>query len=477
MSLYVPPLFPAEVIDKGGQVFNVKAYGAKGDGVTDDTAAIQAAINAANSAGGGIVFFPPGIYITDTGCSVPNNQNWFLIVGSGQGSTIIKASSSSFSATAVFTFQANGFIFDLTFNGNGATTEALEFSNPSGQSSFTLIQGAARVTAQNALGSWVMVVWDRNQTYQISRFYFDNVTISGPSTTGGDAFAVSYVDECFVRSMTFSGLSRTPNFYVIKALEIDGIFSDGAASTGSLVIDANVDFCNAAGIQVVTTSARAASVRVNSPMARFTGCFTSNYAGNGFYLNPSGSVGIPDITFENCTIQGSGIQVAQALAGLTVIGSTVVNTGDSAIVDGSPASAVQGPFILQACKLNGTNSSEPIFRSSNAVTWSLRMDNCWTENFSSAAFTNITLSSSRISGTKGYNPTGPQTAPAIPASGTALTNPFPFDATVYLSGGTVSAVAVGGASTGLTSGMFFVPAGESITLTYTAAPTWVWVGN
>ena len=44
-------------------VYNVKGFGARGDGVTDDTAAIQAAIDAAEVAGG-MVFVPPGIYIT-----------------------------------------------------------------------------------------------------------------------------------------------------------------------------------------------------------------------------------------------------------------------------------------------------------------------------------------------------------------------------------------------------------------------------
>lgn len=43
-------------------IYNVKAYGAKGDDSTDDTTAIQNAINDANTAGGGIVFFPKGTY-------------------------------------------------------------------------------------------------------------------------------------------------------------------------------------------------------------------------------------------------------------------------------------------------------------------------------------------------------------------------------------------------------------------------------
>ena len=42
--------------------FNVKTYGAVGDGVTDDTAAIQAAIDACFEAGGGTVFIPNGVY-------------------------------------------------------------------------------------------------------------------------------------------------------------------------------------------------------------------------------------------------------------------------------------------------------------------------------------------------------------------------------------------------------------------------------
>lgn len=46
-------------------IFNVKspAYGAIGNGVVDDSSVIQGALTAAVTAGGGIIYFPPGIYL------------------------------------------------------------------------------------------------------------------------------------------------------------------------------------------------------------------------------------------------------------------------------------------------------------------------------------------------------------------------------------------------------------------------------
>ena len=47
-----------------GTTFNVKNYGATGDGVHDDSAAIFATITKANAQPGSTVFFPPnGIYV------------------------------------------------------------------------------------------------------------------------------------------------------------------------------------------------------------------------------------------------------------------------------------------------------------------------------------------------------------------------------------------------------------------------------
>lgn len=55
-----------------GSTFDVKIQGALGDGSADDTASIQAAIDAASAAGGGVVFFPPGNYRITEPLDIPS---------------------------------------------------------------------------------------------------------------------------------------------------------------------------------------------------------------------------------------------------------------------------------------------------------------------------------------------------------------------------------------------------------------------
>lgn len=62
-----------------GAVFNVQDYGATGDGVTNDQAACQAAIDAAILAGGGAVFFPAGTYVLNSVASSDTTPNGLLI--------------------------------------------------------------------------------------------------------------------------------------------------------------------------------------------------------------------------------------------------------------------------------------------------------------------------------------------------------------------------------------------------------------
>ena len=62
-------------------------------------------------------------------------------------------------------------------------------------------------------------------------------------------------------------------------------------------------------------------------------------------------------------------------------------------------------------------------------------------------------------------------AMTLGATTVASLNPNPVPVSVTISGGTVTAIAVSGVSTGQTSGTFTVPAGGSITVTYSVAPS------
>lgn len=89
-----------------GQIYSVTAYGAKGDGVTDDSTAINNAVAAAVAAGtGGVIFFPRGNYFITT----PINVWGFLqYVGDGVGDSNIPGTGSQIttSASSVTAFKS-----------------------------------------------------------------------------------------------------------------------------------------------------------------------------------------------------------------------------------------------------------------------------------------------------------------------------------------------------------------------------------
>jgi hypothetical protein len=76
------------------RIFNVKDYGAIGDGVANDRMAVQNAINDASTAGGGIVYFPPGeyaIYKVDAATSTMldvTNKRGITFLGDGMASQV-----------------------------------------------------------------------------------------------------------------------------------------------------------------------------------------------------------------------------------------------------------------------------------------------------------------------------------------------------------------------------------------------------
>ncbi|RKN85701.1 hypothetical protein D7M11_07715 [Paenibacillus ginsengarvi] len=103
--------------DRLRESVSVKDFGARGDGVTNDTAAIQAAIDYLNSIGGGSLYFPTGVYRA-TGVQLysfitlrgPGHNVWGF-ANRGKGAVI-----KSWSAGKIF-FSAGATVENITFDG------------------------------------------------------------------------------------------------------------------------------------------------------------------------------------------------------------------------------------------------------------------------------------------------------------------------------------------------------------------------
>jgi hypothetical protein len=124
------PLADTTIASRGLRMLNVREFGAQGDGVTDDTSAIAAALTVANVLGGAQVYFPAGTYISGNQTIYANVE----YVGDGPGATIIKlkaasntdlfsAQTSSINLSAANKSGSNGTVYgfafrDLTLDGN-----------------------------------------------------------------------------------------------------------------------------------------------------------------------------------------------------------------------------------------------------------------------------------------------------------------------------------------------------------------------
>lgn len=103
-ALSTPPS-PAVLVPTATDIlgaFNVRDFGARGDGTTDDTASIQAAIDACDAAGGGVVYVPPGVYRVN-GLTIaadpapsgfPDRVCRVSIKGAGPGASVLKSNGS-----------------------------------------------------------------------------------------------------------------------------------------------------------------------------------------------------------------------------------------------------------------------------------------------------------------------------------------------------------------------------------------------
>ena len=184
-----------------GASLNVKDFGAVGDGVTDDTAAIQAAFNTLSAYTNRSIYFPPGTYaISNTLTAVTGLTSAQFIGASGYDGTrgplnnslrtSLKWIGSTNAATAMVKFdQANGVLWrGISLNCNYKAGYGLQFMSSS------LTSGSIKNIIENcsihyALADGILIGSETNSpvapgTIQFFGNVFRNLTMYGCARSG-----------------------------------------------------------------------------------------------------------------------------------------------------------------------------------------------------------------------------------------------------------------------------------------------------
>jgi len=166
----------AELKKTGVQVYNVLQYGAVGDGTTDDTAAIQAALDAASAARAAstyaapIVYLPPGEYKTTDELDFDGRLHFR---GSGINATVIKFEPATGSTEDLACLSVKG----------GPTSNDYIYFPEVSDLSISLVQGAAQ-TAVRRYGVYLL--------YPTRAFVHDLEVKSSAAITSKDWIGLAY---------------------------------------------------------------------------------------------------------------------------------------------------------------------------------------------------------------------------------------------------------------------------------------------
>ena len=438
--------------------FNVREFGAVGDGVINDTAAIQAALDAARTAGGGAVSLPSGTYLVSPVNSVTNSSVWACLyigsngslIGDGTGSTTIKLAANSRNQcwiVANYTLNSNAdsniTVANLTIDGNSPNQTAVD-------AQYGLYLSGVRGISVNRV--------------KMTRVYGTNAGGLGPNGTNGEGFFCN-LNNCADATLVdcvCMGDSVAPSSSGFAANYCTNVRYIGCTSYG---LKSGMGFTNWHCSHILHTGCHAYYCGVDGfhnefvVHATYSACVSGGIT-DDYTPGPIGpintSLGNGNSGFHFFTPQR--VQVSACLSrGNTNYGLWVEKATNSFIeIDGGAyTNNVYGIRLQDATTVATTYIyGRPDFSgNSSSFIWY------------NGAVTSLDALA----------------APAIPASGTPLPNPFPFATTFWLSGGQVSQVAVRGqggsvVNTNLTSGMFRLSPQGQVTLTYTTAPTWVWTG-
>jgi hypothetical protein len=237
----------------GWYIVTDPAYGATGDGTTDDTISIQAAIDACTAAGGGIVYFPPGTYsITNTLTVVGHNVT---LMGDGDASVIEAAAGASSDDMILFgdgvTPYFNGQVRTLMLSAASAkaagagihfdkmfrcvvegVTTSLQFDAIHIENSVTIKVLNSDILDTAHDGIWIDCDNGAGNDFYLSNLFLFNSVASGGQgiyVTGGDAILAENIDCILFDNglLIQPGSGRRSEWNFFTSCAFDGSTNDG----------------------------------------------------------------------------------------------------------------------------------------------------------------------------------------------------------------------------------------------------------
>jgi hypothetical protein len=286
--------------------FNVTEYGAAGNGIADDTSAIQAAINAAAANGGGIVYLPPtsGGYLLD-GAALTVTTSGITLKGAGGGGTRLILGANFTGATMVNITATDCGVLDLWFEGDSTTTT----SNPVADAVRAI---GVRRTRINRCTFYYINGW---------AIQLQSTAASSTSNPRGSQIGQVYLNECAggVRLFgdTTQGFQMNVQITDFQAA-FTGVASGGSANLDVIMIEDAWDvLVENAVAWMGNTSGTGSSLHIKGDCAA---SFITNFDGLGSENGPcvlieSDAGGFP----QNVQITGGVIQ--QGTIGMQVTGT------------------------------------------------------------------------------------------------------------------------------------------------------------
>jgi polygalacturonase len=269
-------------------MFDVKDFGAKGDGKANDAKSIDAAINACAAAGGGTVYFPSGRYMSGT-IHVKSN----VTIDISPGATVAIGDDDDIDVIEELNYNPNADDETTYFNCALFRLDGIEN---------VCIEGGGTIDGNRPR---------RHGPKPISIKQCTRVTVRDVKIVYAPNYAISFIDS---------------EFLVVDNVWIENAFADGMDFDGCRF--ARVSNCrvNSGDDAICLKSSPALREPVDCAHITVTNCHIATSA-NCFKLGTeSGPGGFTDIAFTNCTLDKQPISRAPP-------GGIAIESVDGAVID------------------------------------------------------------------------------------------------------------------------------------------------